>query len=308
MRFLIYGAGSLGMLYAYYLSKNHHVDLLTRPKRAHIINEHGITLIGDGKSDKRYVNTIEDLKEVQDRPELVIVATKSFDIPEVLKDIRLNFGDIDILTIQNGVFAEEFASELFPKEHLFGAVVMIGSKTINDHTIEQFMDSGMAIGALSDKKKPIKKAKEIVENLKNSSIDARFVENIMKEKWKKLMFYCAAATLNALTGVLNISDSPLSWMPQLILDEIVKVAKIKELNFDIEKAAKEVCDFINSFKPQSWSASVGEDLRKGKRTEIDYLNGYIVTLAEKYNIPVPLNKTLTSIVKTLEKSNYLKKQ
>uniref|UniRef100_A0A832ASJ1 Ketopantoate reductase C-terminal domain-containing protein n=1 Tax=Desulfurella acetivorans TaxID=33002 RepID=A0A832ASJ1_DESAE len=70
-------------------------------------------------------------------------------------------------------------------------------------------------------------------------------------------------------------------------------------------------NFAKNFKPDVWKASVGEDLRKGKKTEIDYLNGYVVKVAKQKGKIAPYNESLYNIVKILEKTklytlDYLK--
>ncbi len=302
MNILIYGGGSLGLLFARYLSKKHDVEIISKKEKKEAIDKKGLTFIKGSKKELSELTLYTNIKEVSLKPEFIILSVKSFDIDNSLSDISAFFKDIPVITIQNGVYAESAAKKSLGKENVLPAYVMIGSKTINSHTIEEFLNEGMKIGYLSKKSK--EKAKKINSVLNECGIKSVLSDDIMRQKWHKMMFYCAGATLNSLTGTKNLEDENIKWMVEAVLSEITRVLKALNLDFDAEKLSSEVFEFLMSFKPKSWSASVGEDLRKGKKTEIDYLNGYIVKLAEKLNIEVPLNKSLTSMVKTVEKTGY----
>jgi len=49
-------------------------------------------------------------------------------------------------------------------------------------------------------------------------------------------------------------------------------------------------------------SSTAQDLAKKKKTEIDFLNGYIVELGKRYGVPTPTNESVFSLVKMLERS------
>ena len=302
MNILIYGGGSLGLLFARYLSKKHKIEIISKKEKQEAVEKNGLTFIKDSKKEKLELKLFTNIKETSLKPEFIILSVKSFDIDNSLSDISAFFKDIPVITIQNGVYAESAAKKSLGKENVLPAYVMIGSKTLNSYTVEEFLNEGMKIGYLSETSK--EKAERINGVFNECGIKSVLSDNIMKQKWHKMMFYCAGATLNSLTGTKNLEDENIKWMVEAVLDEITRVLKILNLDFDVEELASEVFEFLMRFKPKSWSASVGEDLKKGKKTEIDYLNGYIVKLAEGLNIEVPLNKLLTSMVKTIEKTGY----
>jgi 2-dehydropantoate 2-reductase len=305
MNFLIYGAGSLGLLFAYYLSKSNFVEVVTRKGRALSINENGLTCFVDGVSDKVSINSYSSIKEISQKPDCIILAVKSFDVDESIDVLSKNFREVPIVSIQNGVYAENALIKRFEKKYIFPAAVLIGSKMLDDSTIEEFMSGSMKLGFLD------KQAKETADTINKifneSGINSVVSDNIMRDKWFKFMFYCAGATLNSLTGTKNLEDEHIKWIVDEVLDEIVKVAKHVDLDFDIDLLKDEVFAFLMNFKPESWSASVGQDLNKAKKTEIDYLNGYIVNLAQQFGVDAKCNKMLVSLVKTIEQTGYFVK-
>lgn len=300
MNFLVYGAGSLGLLFSYYLSRQNSVEVVAKHKRKNVLQKNGLIFIKDSFRDNVDLNVTDSMEKIKNEPDFIILSVKSFDIDTSLNDIASVFSGKYVATIQNGVYAEHAAEKVFGSEYILPVSVLIGSKMINDNTIEQFLDNGLKVGYLN------RRSKQEAENLngifKECGISSTFTDNIMRDKWHKMMFYCAGATLNSLTGTKDLSDEYLEWMVKRTLNEIVDVGKNFNMDFDIEELSKEVYGFLMSFKPKKWSASVGEDLKKGKKTEIDFLNGYIVELAKKFAVDAPVNRTLFSLVKTLEKT------
>lgn len=301
MNFLIYGAGSLGLLFSYYLSKQNSVEVVAKHKKKEALKKNGLVFIKDSFKENINLNVTDSIEKIKNEPDFIILSVKNFDIDAALDDIAKIFNDRYVITIQNGVYAEHAAERVFGSQYTLPVSVLIGSKMINDNTIEQFLDNGLKVGYLNYKSQ--QKAKELNSIFINCGINSTLTDNIMRDKWHKMMFYCAGATLNSLTGTKDLSNEYLEWMVKRILSEIVNVAKNLDMDFDIEELSSEVYNFLMNFKPKKWSASVGEDLRKGKKTEIDFLNGYIVKLSEKFGVDVCINKTLFSLVKTLEKQN-----
>jgi 2-dehydropantoate 2-reductase len=69
----------------------------------------------------------------------------------------------------------------------------------------------------------------------------------------------------------------------------------KDLTAKIEK---EILGYTNY-------SSMYQDIMKGKKTEIDFLNGKIVELGAKHSIPTPVNETLVHFIEFLEEKNEL---
>ena len=80
--------------------------------------------------------------------------------------------------------------------------------------------------------------------------------------------------------------------PQVIEDMIVDVS------ISLEEAKEANALIANTMVTQR--SSTAQDLVRGKKTEIDFLNGYIVDLGKKHGIPVPYNETIVAMVKMLE--------
>jgi 2-dehydropantoate 2-reductase len=108
--------------------------------------------------------------------------------------------------------------------------------------------------------------------------------------------------MNTLTAIFKVKNGMLIKVPDLIksiIHEAVLVANKEGLNYNEEEMYENVMKIIqDSAENQS---SMLQDILKGRKTEIDYLNGAVVELGKKYGIKCPVNETLIRIVKGMEK-------
>lgn len=301
MRIVIFGAGALGLWFGFKLDSVADVVCISRERIKNALEGNALVLKKGDEFKSKRLNIETDINNIE-KPDFVLLATKSYDSEEALKIIKSRWDSVDVITIQNGVYTEEVAEKLFGKDRVFPASVLIGSRFLDKFTIEEFLNEGMKIGSLAKNER----LNNLVEIFKSADIKVAKSENIMRDKWHKFMFYCSSATLNALTGILDLSFEHARWIVRESLGEIVKVAEHLNLDFSAKEVADEVFEFSQSFKPKKWKASVGEDLRKGRKTEIEYLNGYVVRLAREFNLEVKVNETLYRIVKMLEFTGLFK--
>jgi 2-dehydropantoate 2-reductase len=144
------------------------------------------------------------------------------------------------------------------------------------------------------------RSKEIAENFRKCGLNGHVSENIKYDMWKKLIFNCVLNPITAILKVENngISDERLNPLKRLIVEECLKVAKKDRVNFGF--------DFVeiinNEFKNSVNISSMQQDILKGKKTEIDYLNGAVAELGRKYGIKCPVNEALTMIINGINKS------
>ena len=298
MKVVVQAAGALGLLVGWFLHDKNEVVCVSREHIAELVSKDGLEVKFSGENKRKMINIVNSADMVEFEPDLVVLACKSFNTDENLSIIKNHWPKTNIMTIQNGVYTEYKAFKMFDKSQIFPASVLIGSKFIGRNRLEQFFDYGMRLGSLGNDSF----LKVLLKIFIDSGVKVEKSQNIMKDKWHKFMFYCSSATINALTATLDLSFEHTRWMVERSLDEIVEVGKFLDLGFDCHALADEVLEFSLNFKPKVWNASVGVDLRKGKRTEIDYLNGYVVQLGKEYGVDVPVNETLYRLVKTLEQT------
>jgi 2-dehydropantoate 2-reductase len=116
--------------------------------------------------------------------------------------------------------------------------------------------------------------------------------------WHKLVINCVVNPITAILGceVGGIANQQLDPLKRLVIDECIAVAAAEGVVFESD-FIKEINDF---FRPSHNIASMLQDLRRGRPTEIDYLNGAVAALGAQNGVECPVNGALTGIIKTME--------
>ena len=116
--------------------------------------------------------------------------------------------------------------------------------------------------------------------------------------WHKLVINCVVNPITAILGceVGGIANPQLDPLKRLVIDECVAVAEREGVKLEND-FTREIDD---RFRPSHNLASMLQDLRRGHPTEIDYLNGAVVTIGSGHGLDCPVNDALTKIIKAME--------
>ena len=136
-------------------------------------------------------------------------------------------------------------------------------------------------------------------------IPCQVVSDIGKDLWAKMLFNCP---LNAVGAVLGLSYGALAesehsrQVMETIIDEVFAVMDAAGMMSHWRTAGDYLLDFYGSLIPSTARhfSSTLQDLRAGKRTEIDALNGAVVELGKAHNVRVPANEVFYRLIKQLE--------
>ena len=239
------------------------------------------------------LKAITKIKKIEDNT-LVLLTTKVYDSKKAVWGIRnLIKKDTIILCLQNGLYSENIVKEVVGDKCLvLRGISNIGAAFLKPGTIQYNTTSYTAI------EKSIL-SKDLVNELKKYGLDSYVSENIKQDEWKKLIINCLINPISAILRKKNnaIADENLNPLKKMIADECLKVAERDGIKFDID-FVKMVNKMIKDSKNIS---SMQQDILKGKKTEIDYLNGAVVELGRKYKIKCPVNEGLVMIIKRMEK-------
>jgi len=149
------------------------------------------------------------------------------------------------------------------------------------------------------------KTKRIAEIFSRARVPCRISENIEGELWTKLVWNCALNAVSALGRAKYglIASSPDTWkVVETAVYEVLAVAKAAGIHppgLEDPKAALAGALMIATQMAEALS-STGQDLNRGKRTEIDSLNGYISRRGAELGVPTPVNHALFALVKLAE--------
>ena len=294
MKIIVLGAGAIGSFYGAKLSKLNDVTLVARKSHCDKINKNGLKFIGlENKSYK--IKAISKIRKIENNT-LILLTTKVYDNEKSIKEVRhLLKSDTIILCLQNGLYGENIVKKITGNKCLvLRGITNFGAIFLKPGVVEYKSYSYTAI------ENSIKSA-EIADNLRKCGLNGFVSDDIKTDMWKKLIFNCV---LNPVTAILKIdnsgiSDKRLDNLKKSIADECLKVAEKDgvKFGFDVVKTIN------NEFKGSGNVSSMQQDLLKGKKTEIGFMNGAVVKLGKKYGIKCPVNEGMVSMIKFLEKAN-----
>lgn len=309
----IAGAGSIGCFVGGMLAAGgRRVALLARPRVIGEIETHGLRLTSFDGVDKRLAANQSALSENPDvfaDADIVLVTVKSADTAEMAGLIARHApADAVIVSLQNGVGNAALLREKLPGRTVLGGMVPYNVIASGEGRFHQATSGGIVIE---------RDATGTAERRSVPGLQVRATDNIVGVQWGKLLFNLNNA-LNALAdlplraqlaqrswrklyadqveealaaikadGIKPVSSAPLpvSFMPPLL--------RLPNALFEIVLARTMKID------PEARS-SMWEDLQRGRRTEIDYLQGVITAIAERRGLAAPLSRRIVELVRKAE--------
>ena len=205
------------------------------------------------------------------------------------------------LTLQNGLGNVERIAEIVGRQRLVGGTTAHGATVLEEGRVRHAGSGHTVLGDLVGSSN--EKASSLVDLLGQCGIEATTTDDLDGLIWSKLIINVGINALTAITrmrnGELPAQDESRMLMAAAV-EEAVKVAKaagIRLLDGNPMDRVEEVC---RATAPNI--SSMLQDILRRERTEIDYINGAVVSLGEHLNIPTPVNQVLTHLVRTIEQS------
>ncbi len=288
----VLGAGAIGSVYGALLSKKRNVTLIGKKAHVETLRAHGLKLTGE-ITQTFYLKADTKISEIPPNT-LILLTTKAQDSVRAINQIKpILRTDTVILVLQNGLGNEEIIKQLVgEKVEVFRGLTMMASEFLEPGKVRVW--KGETLLAKS------KTANEAALLFNSCGMQTRILENIREEIWRKLILNCVINPLTAIFCVRNceIISEDLKWIRHQIVKECIEVAKAEGVNLEInlDELDRKIRDYTNF-------SSMCQDIIKGKRTEIDFLNSKVVELGQKHRIPTPVNYTLACLIKFLEERN-----
>jgi len=260
-----------------------------------------------------------------EKVDIAILATKINDLNLVIKNNLEYLEDSSLVTTQNGIRADYILNEYFPKENIITGIVMFGATFYAPNKVVHNFEGDLILGSIFGlKPKGFESIKELLggvfnaveeENVKGAKYLKVFI-NLnncipavlglsMQEAFSDLEIAKLAIQLNreayqVVTGS-NISFESLPTYPKERLESLIS------MNFD--QAAGLFSKIMTSLSKEPLYGSILQSIKRGRRSEIDYINGEIVKLAQESNQEAPLNKRIVQLVHEVESTgNFFSKE
>jgi 2-dehydropantoate 2-reductase len=303
MRILILGVGAIGSTFLAFLTRaGYSVQGLLR-EGTEPIGE--LEIKGIWGEFRVRVNTTPRVEQLQP-PQLLILSVKSYDTESALLRVKdLISEGTYILIAQNGYGNYEIAAEMFGEEKVLLSRIIFGAKREGRNRVRITVSADDVVIGSPSGKAPESEVRSIVEIINSAGIPTRYERDVYKFLWDKIIYNCA---LNPLGALLEVNYGYLASCEETnklmkgIIREIFAVSHMKGIETFWRSAEDYIDHFYRKLIPPTAEhyPSMLEDIRRGK-TEIDALNGAIVKLASELGIEVPINRTITELVKAKEK-------
>lgn len=296
LRFAVIGAGAVGCYFGGILARaGHHVTLIGRPHHVSAIQQQGLLLTTQTFEEHITLHASTELSAIHDA-DVILFCVKSTDTNVTATQAKPHLSEhAVILSLQNGVENAELIRSVLPHQ-VIPAVVYVATEMVGDGHVKHNGRGELVIGSSAV-------SEFIAAALTAAAIPTQVSENVIGALWAKLIVNCAYNALSAITqlpyGQLVQQEGVPRMMEELVM-ECLAVASAAGVVVPGDSRAN-VKQIALTMAEQT--SSTAQDLARGKRSEIDFLNGYVNRQGLLNHVPTPVNHALTSLVKMLEKSS-----
>lgn len=316
MTIAVIGSGAIGSLVAGYLKeKGRAVLLVGNPAAVGAINASGLSISGVRGNIKVKV----DIADRLNRPcDLAVLAVKSQDVEKAIKNNLDLLKNSLVLTAQNGIQADNIASRYIAKEKIISSIVMFGSTCIEPGKVVHNFEGDWVIG------KPFGANDAGVEKTAaalGEIFPVTVTSDIRGMKYLKV-FVNANNCIPAILGtsmqeafadidisrisiaiwregfdIITKAGIELASLPDFPLERLTKL-----LSLPAAEAAKIFSGIMVNLSKEPLYGSILQSIKRGKPSEIDYINGEFVNISRQNNTGAALNEKLVELVHRVEKT------
>ena len=289
MKIVMFGAGAIGGLMGAHLAQAHEVTLVCREKHAQAINSRGlkITGISDIHVHPKAIYSLEEL----DAADFLFLTVKAYDTEKAIHDALPLMGpDTKIVSLQNGLGNLEAIAQVLPDAAIIGGVTSHGAILREPGIIEHTGRSYTVVGG--------QEAKTIANLLTDMNIETMVVDNIQVQIWYKAIVNSVINPIGTLMKDRNgllLRDERFQALAKQIVSEGIAVAEARGITLCPEYAWERVIQVATETSENI--CSMRFDVERGKKTEIDQMNGAIARYGSEHGISTPANALLASIIK-----------
>jgi 2-dehydropantoate 2-reductase len=298
----VIGGGVIGSLFAAHLSRVADVTLLCRrAEHAAAVSENGIRVSGRADFVGRPRASTDPARLADAR--LAILATKANDIEAAAAQLEGRFGDGSVMTVQNGLGAEEVVRGHGSWPQLSAVTFMSGTKLADDH-VEYVLDTPTWLAPFQDA--PLELAERTASLIVESGLKAEAMPDLEPARWSKLIFNATVNSVAALTRLPHDhhfaeleQPTDLGHLVRGLMDEGKQIAAAAGI------ALREDPWEMNVLATQRGSRhypSMLEDVEAHRPTEVDFITGALVREAERRGVKAPLMTAVYRLVKAREAS------
>ena len=294
MKVAVMGAGAVGCYYGAMLARaGHEVVLIGRASHVEAVRANGLRLETKAFDEQVKLDASTEAGAVQGA-HLVLFCVKSTDTESAAAQIKPHLSpDALVLTLQNGVDNDERVRSVLPSSDVAAAVVYVATEMAGPGHVKHHGRGELVIA-------PSRSSEQVAQHLAAAGVPTQISDNVRGSLWAKLVLNCAYNALSAITQLPYgevVKGQGVAEVIRDVVAECLAVAKAEGVAIpgDTDAAVRGIAETL----PSQYS-STAQDLARGKPSEIDHLNGFVVRRGEALGVPTPANRVLFTLVKLLE--------
>ena len=294
MRIGVMGAGAVGCYYGAMLAlAGHEVRMVGRPAHVEAMRRDGLRLEVHSQSRVVRVQAGTDASVLRGC-EVVLFCVKSTDTDRAAEAMAPYLErDAVVVSLQNGVDnPERLAAAL--AQQVIAAVVYVATEMAGPGHVRHHGRGELVIGATPA-------SGRLAALFGQAGVRVDVSANVAGALWAKLIVNCAYNAISAIAQLPYgrlVQGEGVRGMMRDVVTECLAVARAAQV--EVPGDAWQAVQRIAESMPAQFS-STAQDLARGKPTEIDHLNGFVVRKGEACGIPTPANRALWALVRLLEK-------
>ncbi|MFX0173371.1 MAG: ketopantoate reductase family protein [Candidatus Hodarchaeota archaeon] len=301
MNLAIFGAGSIGSLFAGRIAHSgFNISVIGRNPHVTEIRRKGLRIIGNQHDIISHFPADTDFQPEVIKPNAVFVTTKAYDNSIVARTMAGKLAEkTPILILQNGMGNEEVFQRIFPKNPIFRAITTEAAELIHPGVVKHVSFGKTYFDVITGQENGY--GSKFRNIMRKSGFKAKEVQNIQLTMWQKLLTNAAICPLAALLHVPNgqiLQKDSIQQIFDAILEEGIAVAtqNLPDEDFSITR------DFVLNVieKTKNNRCSMLQDIERGRKTEIDYLNGFIVRESHRLGLKAPVNAAIADLIRHIE--------
>ncbi|MCY7326756.1 MAG: 2-dehydropantoate 2-reductase [Microbacteriaceae bacterium] len=306
MKVAVIGAGAVGGTIAALLHRaGHEVEVTARGEHLAAIAERGIRLTGAWGEHTAHVTASDSLRE---RPEIAFVTTKAHDADAAVREAGELLDSIPVVIVQNGLGGVPGATSANPRAHVVGALALFAASYLSPGDVTVTATGSVYLGADAGG------AVIVAESILGEALPVVVTPDFAGALWTKLV----VNQINALPAITGMSAQAVIADPRLRrvmtdgMSETVRVAlatgvrfaSLQGLSHPILVAFARAPFVLAQLLPRMMARRMGpvpnpgstlQSIRRGQRTEVDYLNGAVVEAARAAGRAAPVNAALVGL-------------
>jgi 2-dehydropantoate 2-reductase len=302
MRILVMGAGAIGSLFGAYLSRTNDVVLVGRRHHMNAIEQQGLRIGGKTTMHCR-LPTVDVVQKISNPPDIILLTVKSYDTENAMKQIHhLVHDETVVISLQNGLGNVETMERIIQKHQILAGVTTHGVIFLKPGEIIHTGQGHTLLGELTCARSP--RLQKIVQLFNEAGIKTDASYNIIRELWVKAIINSSINPITAFFQCKNgylLQNTILENIVEQICEESTCIALKAGMPVKYNEMIRRTKEVIRE-TAENYS-SMAQSIQQGKRTEIDSINGYMMTAGKHEGLKTPLNSMLVNLIYSITKDH-----